>query len=45
MTIKEYYNQLVKNYDENRFDNSYGKYVGTQERKFLQNFFQNKLLY
>ncbi|MBQ0151907.1 MAG: methyltransferase domain-containing protein [Chryseobacterium sp.] len=45
MTIKEYYNQLAKSYDENRFDNSYGKYIDTQERKFLQNFFQNKLLY
>lgn len=44
MTIKEYYNQLAKSYDENRFENSYGQYIDAQERKFLKIFFQNKLL-
>jgi ubiquinone/menaquinone biosynthesis C-methylase UbiE len=41
-SILEYYNNLAKTYDENRFGNSYGKYIDQQERKFLTSFFKNK---
>lgn len=40
--IHQYYNDLAKSYDENRFENSYGKYIDTQERYFLNLFFKNK---
>ena len=33
--IKSYYNQLAQNYDDNRFNNSYGQYLDQQERAFL----------
>lgn len=33
--IKLYYNNLASTYDENRFENSYGKYIDFQERKIL----------
>jgi ubiquinone/menaquinone biosynthesis C-methylase UbiE len=33
--IKNYYDDLAPNYDTNRFENSYGKYINIQERKFL----------
>ncbi|MFC6269589.1 class I SAM-dependent DNA methyltransferase [Frigoriflavimonas asaccharolytica] len=35
----KYYNQLAPTYDENRFENSYGKYIDAQERYFLNKFF------
>lgn len=40
--IQEYYSNLAESYDENRFGNSYGKYIDRQERTFLQSFFQDK---
>lgn len=40
--IHQYYNNLAKTYDENRFENSYGKYIDEQERSFLNSFFKNK---
>lgn len=40
--IHQYYNNLAKTYDENRFENSYGKYIDRQERYFLNSFFRNK---
>jgi ubiquinone/menaquinone biosynthesis C-methylase UbiE len=41
-SILEYYNNLATTYDENRFGNSYGKYIDQQERFFLHSFFKNK---
>ncbi len=41
-SILEYYNNLATTYDENRFGNSYGKYIDEQERSFLNSFFKNK---
>lgn len=41
-SILEYYSSLAESYDENRFGNSYGKYIDQQERAFLSSFFQNK---
>lgn len=35
LEIKTYYNQLAQNYDDNRFNNSYGQYLDQQERAFL----------
>ncbi|MBF7090746.1 class I SAM-dependent methyltransferase [Flavobacterium sp. ALJ2] len=35
-TITDYYQQLAPNYDENRFNNSYGLYIDNQERSFLE---------
>lgn len=40
--IHQYYDNLAKTYDENRFENSYGKYIDAQERCFLNYFFKNK---
>lgn len=40
--IHQYYDNLAKTYDENRFENSYGKYIDAQERNFLKSFFKNK---
>lgn len=37
--IQKYYDQLAPTYDENRFENSYGKYIDKQERNFLKTFF------
>ena len=34
-SILKYYDNLAANYDENRFGNSYGKYIDQQERSFL----------
>lgn len=33
--IKEYYDQLAQNYDQDRFQNAYGQYIDQQERDFL----------
>ncbi|MFW1799551.1 class I SAM-dependent methyltransferase [Acinetobacter nematophilus] len=35
LEIKTYYNKLAQNYDNNRFNNSYGQYLDQQERDFL----------
>lgn len=34
--IKNYYNKLAHDYDNNRFKNSYGQYLDQQERVFLK---------
>lgn len=41
-SIYHYYNNLAKTYDENRFENSYGKYIDQQERYFLNSFLKDK---
>lgn len=41
-SILEYYSNLAESYDENRFGNSYGKYIDQQERAFLTSFFKDK---
>jgi len=33
--IIHYYNQLARNYDQNRFNNSYGKFIDARERHIL----------
>jgi ubiquinone/menaquinone biosynthesis C-methylase UbiE len=33
--VTAYYNQLARNYDEDRFGNTYGKYIHKQEKEFL----------
>ena len=38
--IKEYYDQLASEYDSNRFDNSYGKYVDYQEKRIVRKLLQ-----
>ena len=40
--IISYYNDIAKIYDEDRFNNSYGKFVDTQERKILNKLLTNK---
>jgi SAM-dependent methyltransferase len=35
-TIIDYYDKLAKDYDSNRFGNSYGRYIDCMERKILQ---------
>lgn len=35
--ITNYYNNLAKDYDINRFSNTYGSYIDKQERTFLEN--------
>lgn len=34
--IKKYYDELASIYDNNRFENSYGKYIDLQERAFFK---------
>lgn len=41
--IKSYYNKLAQNYDDNRFNNSYGQYLDQQERAFLNRVLKNTL--
>ncbi|OCA78889.1 methyltransferase type 11 [Chryseobacterium contaminans] len=41
-SILKYYSNLAESYDENRFGNSYGKYIDQQERTFLTSFFHHK---
>ena len=41
--ILQYYDELAPTYDENRFENSYGKYIDAQERTFLIHFLKRKL--
>jgi SAM-dependent methyltransferase len=35
--IHDYYDQLAKNYDQDRFGNSYGRYIDAMERAILRN--------
>jgi len=37
LEIKKYYDNLAQSYDSDRFENSYGKFINTQERLFLSN--------
>lgn len=41
LEIKEYYDNLASSYDTNRFENSYGKFIDSQERLFLTNCLKN----
>ncbi len=41
--ITKYYNQLANKYDEDRFSNSYGKYVHSQEKKILERYILTNL--
>ncbi len=41
LEIKKYYDNLAQSYDSNRFENSYGKFINTQERLFLTNSLKN----
>ncbi len=34
--IQDYYNQLANEYDEDRFNNTYGQYIHTQEQQILK---------
>ena len=34
--VKEYYNSIATDYDHDRFANSYGKFIDTEERIILQ---------
>ena len=34
-TVRDYYDSLAKDYDNNRFGNSYGRYIDSSERKIL----------
>jgi ubiquinone/menaquinone biosynthesis C-methylase UbiE len=34
--VKDYYNQLANKYDEDRFANTYGKFINQQEEKYLK---------
>jgi ubiquinone/menaquinone biosynthesis C-methylase UbiE len=38
MNIHTYYNELASTYDEDRFGNTYGKYIHHQETQFLKKF-------
>ncbi len=40
--IKTYYDNLAAEYDKDRFDNSYGQYIHTQEIEILNSFFINR---
>ena len=40
--IVHYYNDLANTYDQNRFDNSYGRFIVTQERKILDTLLTNQ---
>lgn len=40
--IVHYYNDLASTYDEDRFDNSYGKFIDSQERKILDQLLINQ---
>lgn len=41
LEIKKYYDNLAQSYDFDRFENSYGKFINTQERLFLTNSLKN----
>jgi ubiquinone/menaquinone biosynthesis C-methylase UbiE len=41
LEIKEYYDNLAPSYDNSRFENSYGKFIDSQERLFLSNCLKN----
>ncbi len=40
--ITKYYNDLAKNYDADRFSNSYGQYIHRQENKILKKYLDEK---
>lgn len=40
--IVSYYDTLASTYDENRFNNTYGKFIDNQERKILDRLLTNK---
>ncbi len=39
--IVQYYNRLAGQYDDNRFNNTYGRYIDAQERKIVTRLLQN----
>jgi ubiquinone/menaquinone biosynthesis C-methylase UbiE len=39
--IIEYYDELASTYDENRFENQYGKFIDAQERRILKKLLAN----
>lgn len=41
-SIRNYYDTLAKDYDKDRFENSYGQYIDQQERLFLHSFVKSK---
>lgn len=41
-SIHEYYDHLAETYEQNRFGNSYGRYIDEQENVFLHSFFKDK---
>ena len=40
--IINYYDNLAESYDENRFENTYGKFIDKQERKLLDKLLTNR---
>jgi len=42
--ILDYYNSLAENYDQDRFGNSYGKYIHNQEKKILDKYLSKENL-
>ena len=40
-TIKAYYNNLAGEYDKDRFDNTYGRYIDSQEKKIIRRLLKN----
>jgi ubiquinone/menaquinone biosynthesis C-methylase UbiE len=40
--IVDYYNDLAKKYDQDRFDNTYGKFIDISERRILDELFVDK---
>lgn len=40
--IKKYYDELAEDYDDNRFNNSYGKYIHAQEHAVISKWFKRK---
>ena len=37
--IIDYYDNLAETYDENRFENTYGKFIDKQERNILNQYY------
>lgn len=35
MKVKDYYNKIANDYDDSRFDNTYGRYIDSQERALI----------
>ena len=44
MEVKDYYNKIANDYDDSRFNNTYGRYIDSQERALISTVLKSQKL-